>query len=299
MSGKLPVALHKMDSGFRPRQQHSVEISPHIRVGYGHPLLLIAGPCQIESLAHCIHIAEFVQRIIRPLPVQFVFKSSFDKANRTSIAGKRGPGLDEGLSILEQVRRKTGVPVLTDVHSVEQAREAGRIVDALQIPAFLCRQTDLLVAAGHTGKAVNVKKGQFLAPEDMEHVAKKIASSGNHNILLCERGTCFGYRDLIVDMRSLAIMHQIGYPVVFDATHSVQSMGGAGGASGGDRRFIPPLVRAAVAAGVDGLFIECHDNPEVAPSDGASMLPLTALEELLTTACRIRDAALAHKGQLG
>jgi 2-dehydro-3-deoxyphosphooctonate aldolase (KDO 8-P synthase) len=275
---------------------HSVEVTPKIRVGGNNPLLLIAGPCQIESLAHCLHIAEFVQKLCQKYPVNFIFKSSFDKANRTSVAGKRGPGLDEGLKILEDVRRKTGIPVLTDVHSPEQARAAGHAVDVIQTPAFLCRQTDLLVAAGYTGKTVNVKKGQFLDPHDMQHAIKKIGSTGNQKILLCERGSCFGYRDLVVDMRSLPIMRQTGYPVIFDATHSVQSMGGAGEASGGDRRFIPALVRAAVAVGVDGLFIECHDNPEVAPSDGATMLPLSSLEEVVATACRIRDAADPHKG---
>lgn len=279
-----------MDS-LQPAQQHSVEVTPAIRVGAGHPLLLIAGPCQIESLDHCLHIAEFIKRFAEKYPLHFVFKSSFDKANRTSVAGKRGPGLDEGLRILEEVRRKIGVPVLTDVHTPEQAKAAGQAVDIIQTPAFLCRQTDLLVAAGHTGRVVNVKKGQFLDPHDMQHVAKKIASTGNHKILLCERGSCFGYRDLVVDMRSLPIMRQTGYPVIFDATHSVQSMGGSGGSSGGDRRFIPPLLRAAVAAGVDGVFIECHDNPDVAPSDGPSMVPLHELEALVDTACRIRDAA--------
>ena len=284
-----------MESTFQPRQVHTVEISPHVRVGAGQPLLLIAGPCQIESLDHCLHIADFVQRITKKLPLQFVFKSSFDKANRTSISSTRGIGMEEGLKVLEQVRKKLGVPVLTDVHDVEQARAAGHAVDVLQIPAFLCRQTDLLVAAGHTGRTINVKKGQFLPPQDMEHVAKKIASTGNQKILLCERGATFGYRDLIVDMRSFPLMRSTGYPVVFDATHSVQSMGGAGGASGGDRRFIAPLVRGAVAVGVDGLFIECHDNPDVAPSDGASMLPLSSLEEVLTTACRIREATFGSK----
>ncbi len=284
-----------MESALTAHQIHTVEITPQMRVGAGQPLLLIAGPCQIESLDHCLHIAEFVQRITRKLPVQFVFKSSFDKANRTSIGTARGLGIDEGLKVLEQVRRKLGVPVLTDVHDVEQAKAAGHVVDVIQTPAFLCRQTDLLLAAGRTGRAVNVKKGQFLPPQDMEHVAKKIASTGNQKIMLCERGASFGYRDLIVDMRSFPIMRATGYPVIFDATHSVQSMGGAGGASGGDRRFIAPLVRAAVAAGIDGLFVECHDNPDVAPSDGASMLPLASLEELLTTVCRIREAILAPK----
>lgn len=274
---------------------YTVEVTPKVLVGTNQPLLLIAGPCQIESLAHCLRIAEFIQQIAARHPINFVFKSSYDKANRTSLKNQRGVGLDEGLRVLEDVRKKVGVPVLTDVHSPEEAKAAGHAVDIIQTPAFLCRQTDLLLAAGNTGKTVNVKKGQFLDPHDMQHVVKKIASTGNHKILQCERGSCFGYRDLVVDMRSLPIMRQTGYPVVFDATHSVQSMGGSTGASGGDRRFIPMLVRAAAAAGIDGLFIECHDNPEGAPSDGASMLRIEALEEVVATACRIRAAVVGPK----
>ena len=271
--------------------RHQVEIRPGLKVGGNEKkLLLIAGPCQIESKEHCLTIASHLQKVCRDLPVNLVFKSSFDKANRTSLKGKRGLGIDEGLSILEAVRKETGLPLLTDIHDEEQAAIAAKVVDIIQTPAFLCRQTDLLIAAGNSKKTVNVKKGQFLAPEDMQHVAEKIASTGNRNILLCERGSCFGYRDLVVDMRGLEIMKQTGYPVVFDATHSVQSMGGSGGSSGGHRHFVFPLLRAAVAVGVDGLFIECHEAPEKAPSDGASMLPLSLMKEVIEAACRIRAA---------
>lgn len=270
----------------------SFALTPSLMVGQHHDLLLIAGPCQIESREHCLMIADTLQKYVRGLPVNLVFKSSFDKANRTSIAGKRGIGLDAGLEILAEVKKRTGLPVLTDIHSPEQAAHVAEVVDVLQTPAFLCRQTDLLLAVGQTGKAVNVKKGQFLDPHDMAHVAAKIASTGNEKIMLCERGACFGYRDLVVDMRSLVIMRETGYPVIFDATHSVQSMGGAGGASGGNRGFIPPLMRAAVATGIDGLFIECHDNPTIAPSDGASMMPLEQMKGLVESACRIRMATL-------
>lgn len=265
----------------------NVAIGKSIQVGPGHPLLLIAGPCQIESREHCLKIAEHLAKVATRYPIQLVFKSSFDKANRTSGKTARGLGIDAGLKILADVRKETGLAVLTDVHSAEQVPLVASVVDVLQVPAFLCRQTDLLVAVGKSGKAANIKKGQFLAPQDMAFAAEKVSSQGNHNVLLCERGTCFGYRDLVVDMRGLLIMREAGYPVVFDATHSVQQMGGAGGASGGTRQFIPALVRAACAVGVDGLFIECHDNPDVAPSDGPSMLPLGMLEKVLETACEL------------
>lgn len=281
-----------MDIVAEKATSRSFAVTPTVSVGRGHDLLLIAGPCQIESLEHCLMIAETLQKYVRGLPVNLVFKSSFDKANRTSLSGKRGIGLDKGLEILAEVKKRTGLPVLTDIHSPEQASIAAEVVDVLQTPAFLCRQTDLLIAVGQTGKAVNVKKGQFLDPHDMAHVAAKIASTGNEKVMLCERGACFGYRDLVVDMRGLVIMADSGYPVIFDATHSVQSMGGAGGASGGNRSFIPPLMRAAVATGVDGLFIECHENPSVAPSDGASMMPLDQMKGLIDSACRIRTATL-------
>ncbi len=265
-----------------------VEISPNVKVGVGQNLLLIAGPCQIESLDHCRMVGESVQNAIRDLPVSLVFKSSFDKANRTSLKGKRGIGMDEGLRILEEVRNSLGVPVLTDIHTEEQAKTVGETIDVLQIPAFLCRQTDLLVAAGATGKTIHVKKGQFLHPADMQFVAEKIASTGNDKILLCERGTSFGYRDLVMDPRNLLIMRETGYPVVFDATHSVQQLGGGAGSSGGSRKYVQALARAAVAVGVDGVFVECHNDPDNAPSDGPCMLPLEQIGPLMRVLCDIR-----------
>lgn len=269
--------------------RRKVKITDSIAVGPGAPLLLIAGPCQIESYDHCMAVAAVLAQIAERCRVNLVFKSSYDKANRTSVSSKRGPGIDEGLRILQSVRRDSGIPVLTDVHSPEEASAAGEIVDILQTPAFLCRQTDLLIAAGATGKPVNIKKGQFLSPSDMSHSAAKVSSTGNENILLCERGTCFGYRDLVVDIRGISIMKQIGFPVIFDATHSVQSMGGISGASGGSREFAPLLARASAAAGVDGLFLECHEQPENAPSDGATMLPLDSVEAVVASVAAIRD----------
>ena len=268
-----------------------VEISSTVTVGHGSNLLLIAGPCQSESLEHCLLVGRHVQKACENLPVSLVFKSSYDKANRTSAGSTRGVGIEEGLEILAQVRATLGVPVLTDVHTEEQAARAGAVVDILQIPAFLCRQTDLLLAAGKTGKTINVKKGQFLHPSDMRFVAEKIASTGNNKILLCERGASFGYRDLVMDPRSLLLMRDTGYPVVFDATHSVQQLGGAGGSSGGSRHFVQALARAAVAVGVDGVFIECHNDPDNAPSDGPCMLPLEGIGPLMTVLCDIRRAA--------
>jgi 2-dehydro-3-deoxyphosphooctonate aldolase (KDO 8-P synthase) len=269
----------------------TVEISDKIKIGKDQNLLLIAGPCQIQSLEHCLKIARFLQEVTAQLPINLVFKSSFDKANRTSASGARGPGIEAGLEILNEVKKQTGLPLLTDIHDASQAKPVAEVVDILQIPAFLCRQTDLLIAAGETGRAIHVKKGQFLAPDDMKWVASKIETTGNKNIILCERGTCHGYRDLVVDMRALHIMRSLGYPVVFDATHSVQSMGGAGGASGGNREFIPPLARGAAAVGIDGIFIECHEAPETAPSDSASMLNLNDMPALLKSICLIRQAA--------
>ena len=265
-----------------------VSITDRINAGEGQPLLLIAGPCQIESLDHCLSIAEPLQAMAARLGINLVFKSSFDKANRTSMGGTRGPGMEAGLEVLARVKEKTGLPVLTDVHDAAQVPQVAAVADVLQIPAFLCRQTDLLLAAGKSGRAINIKKGQFLAPADMGFAAEKASSTGNRNILLCERGACFGYRDLIVDMRSFPIMRQTGYPVVFDATHSVQQMGGAGGASGGSRQYIAPLARAAAAVGIDGLFVECHECPSRAPSDGASMLELSEVEPLLRSVVEIR-----------
>lgn len=269
-----------------------VSINNTIKVGSDQKLLLIAGPCQIESLEHCLKIAQFLVGLTTRYPIQLVFKSSFDKANRTSVKGQRGIGIDEGLKILQMVRSETSLPVLTDVHSAEQVPIVAEVVDVLQTPAFLCRQTDLLVAVGRTGKPVNVKKGQFLAPEDMRFVAEKIANTGNEKILLCERGSTFGYRDLVVDMRSLQIMREIGFPVIFDATHSVQSPGGLQGSSGGRRDFIAPLTRAAAAVGIDGLFLECHDNPDSAPSDAQSMLDLKQVEPVVSAVCRIRESLI-------
>lgn len=264
-----------------------IKINNNISVGGTNPLLLIAGPCQIESREHAFFMAKELTQITAKLPVNLIYKSSYDKANRTSITGVRGIGIEAGLNILQEIKNEFNIPVLTDIHSPEQAKAAAEVVDVLQIPAFLCRQTDLLLASGKTGKVINVKKGQFLAPEDMAHVAKKIASTGNNNILLCERGTSFGYRDLVVDMRGLQIMKECNYPVIFDATHSVQSLGGANGSSGGQKKFIPTLAKAAIAAGVDGVFIECHQEPQKAPSDGASMLPLNELSSLLKVLCEL------------
>lgn len=252
-----------------------------LTIGNTQPFVLIAGPCQIESAAHALETASALKEICEKAEIGLIYKSSFDKANRTSLSSARGVGMHEGLSILADVRERLSLPVLTDVHAPEQCAPVAEAVDVLQIPAFLCRQTDLLLAAGRTGAAVNVKKGQFLAPWDMQHVAAKIASTGNHNIMLCERGTSFGYNTLVNDMRGLPVMAQTGYPVVFDATHSVQQPGGLGGASGGQREFAPVLSRAALAIGVAALFIETHQSPDQAPSDGPNMLPLTALPNLL------------------
>lgn len=245
--------------------------------------LIIAGPCVIESRDHIVRHAEALTKICARTGNQLVFKSSYDKANRTAAGSFRGLGIEQGLKILAEVRANFGVPVITDVHSEAEAEQAGEVVDILQIPAFLSRQTSLLVAAGKTGKAVLIKKGQFLAPEDMKYAAEKVISGGGKQVLLCERGACFGYRDLVVDFRSLAIMADTGWPIIFDATHSVQVMGGGGGVSAGNRRFVPYLARAAVACGVHGLFIECHEDPEHAPSDAATMLPMTQMEALLQT----------------
>jgi 2-dehydro-3-deoxyphosphooctonate aldolase (KDO 8-P synthase) len=255
-----------------------------IAFGAGCPLALIAGPCVIESEEHAHFLAREIGRIAGP----FVFKASFDKANRSSLSSYRGPGLKEGLRILAGVKRE-GYPIVTDIHEPAQAGPAAEVADILQIPAFLCRQTDLLVEAGRTGRIVNIKKGQFLAAGDMRYAVDKVASTGNAKILLTERGTTFGYHNLVVDMRGLAIMRELGYPVVFDATHSVQLPGGAGSASGGDARFIDPLARAAVAAGVDALFVEVHDAPERALSDGPNSLRLDRLGALLATLRRIHE----------
>ena len=252
-----------------------------INLGNNLPLTLIAGPCQIESKDHSHRIASKIKDITSKLNIGFIFKSSFDKANRTSIKSKRGVGLDKSLSIFDYISKDLDVPILTDVHNEEQCRIVSKVVDVIQIPAFLCRQTDLLVAAAKTNKVVNVKKGQFLAPWDMKNVIKKIEESGNDKILITERGVSFGYNTLVSDMRSLSILADFGYPVVFDATHSVQQPGGKGDSSGGERQFVSSLSRAAVAVGVSTIFLETHDNPDKAPSDGANMIPLSSLENLL------------------
>ena len=255
------------------------------------PITLIAGPCQIENLDHSLMIAGKLQEISSAEGVGFIFKSSFDKANRTSIGGKRGPGLADGLQVLADIKKNLGCPVLTDVHDPRQCAEAAEVVDILQIPAFLCRQTDLLVAAGETGAAINLKKGQFMAPADMAYASEKIASTGNHRILLCERGVCFGYNALVTDMRSLPIMASTGYPVVIDATHSVQQPGGRVGSSGGQREFAPVIARAAAAVGVAAAFIEVHDNPDAAPSDGPNMIRLDEFPAILRTLAKIDKVA--------
>ncbi|WP_375428389.1 3-deoxy-8-phosphooctulonate synthase [uncultured Sphingomonas sp.] len=252
-----------------------------VRFGRTLPFVLVSGPCQLERRDHALRLADRLARDARAVGVPFVFKASFDKANRTSLSGARGIGVDEGLRILADVRSALGCPVLTDVHLPDQAAAAAQAVDILQIPAFLSRQTDLLLAAGRTGAAVNVKKGQFLAPWDMAAVADKIAATGNRRIILTERGASFGYNMLVSDMRALPIMADTGYPVMFDATHSTQAPGAQGGSSGGDRRFAPLLARAAVAAGVAAVFAEAHDDPDRAPSDGPVMLPLDWIAPLL------------------
>ena len=252
---------------------------------------IIAGPCQIEGLDHTLRHAEAIVKAAQNAGLSVIYKSSFDKANRTSANAQRGVGLDEGISILERVKTEFGCPVLTDIHSEAQCQPVAEVVDVLQIPAFLCRQTDLLLAAAETKAVINVKKGQFLAPWDMEHVAAKIAGAGNERILLTERGTSFGYNTLVSDMRSLPQMAMTGYPVVFDATHSVQQPGGLGGASGGQREFVPILARAAVAVGVSGLFIETHEDPDNAPSDGPNMVPLRELEDLLCHLAHVAQAS--------
>lgn len=272
---------------------HDVAIDG-LMLGQGHPLVLIAGPCVVENEALCLRVAERLQIITSSLDIPYVFKSSYDKANRTSGASFRGLGMEEGLRILEKVREEIGVPVLSDVHSIEDVHAASEVLDVLQIPAFLCRQTDLVIAAARTGKVVNVKKGQFLAPWDMKHVVDKAVSTGNHRLLLTERGSCFGYNNLVTDFRGLPIMRQWGYPVIFDATHSVQLPGGAGHASSGQREFVAPLARAAVAVGCDGLFMEVHPDPDRAPSDGPNMVPLDRVEGLLRELLRIREAVTAR-----
>lgn len=261
--------------------------------GPGCPPLVIAGPCVIETEEETLAIAERLAEIVSALPVRLVFKASFDKANRTSAAAFRGPGEDEGLAILSRVRTRTGLPVTTDVHLPAQARAAGAVCDLIQIPAFLCRQTDLLLAAAETGRPVNVKKGQFVAPSDMKHAVAKLLAGGCRDILLCERGTFFGYGRLVNDFTGLLTMRSFGVPVIFDATHSVQQPASLGGATGGDRSLVEPLARAAAAVGVDGYFFETHPEPSRSPSDGANMVPLSDFAGVLSRVLRIHEARVA------
>lgn len=267
---------------------HSVNIGSY-QCGTGKPLLLIAGPCVLQSAELALRIAEPLCRINERDEVNVVFKASFDKANRTSLKAERGPGLEEGLRMLEEVTTQTGLPTTTDIHLPQQAAAAGEVCSVLQIPAFLARQTDLLVAAAQTGKAVNVKKGQFMSPEDMKYVVEKVRGSGSGGVMLCERGTFFGYGRLVNDMQSLPLMRALGVPVVFDATHSVQRPGGLGGATGGNREMVEPLARSAVAIGTDALFFETHPEPETSPSDGPNMIPLDAFEPLVGRLLRLRE----------
>ena len=253
----------------------------NIPVGGNNPLTFILGPCQLENRDHAMFMAEKISKVCSPSSSNFIFKSSFDKANRSSIASARGVGIEEGLKILEEVKLTFNCPVITDIHSISQCASAAEVVDILQIPAFLSRQTDLLLAAGETGKPVNVKKGQFLAPWEMTNVAEKIASTGNKKILLCERGTSFGYNTLVNDFRGLEIMAETGYPVVFDATHSVQQPGGRGNSSGGERKFVATLARAACAVGISAVFIETHQDPDNAPCDGPNMIDVADLQKLI------------------
>ena len=268
-----------------------------VTVGSGKPLTLIAGPCVIENRDLVFEVAEAVNAVCKKLGVQYIFKASFDKANRTSASTFRGPGVTAGLAVLQEVKDKLGLPVLTDIHESSHVAEVAEVVDVLQIPAFLCRQTDLLMAAAATRKAINVKKGQFLSPQEMSQVAQKLRTAGVENLMLTERGNSFGYNTLVVDFRSLPQLQSFGCPVIFDATHSVQQPGGQGGTSGGQREYVAPLARAAVAVGVDGLFMEIHPNPDKALSDGPNMLPLHRLEPLLKQLLAIR-APLIETGPM-
>jgi 2-dehydro-3-deoxyphosphooctonate aldolase (KDO 8-P synthase) len=276
-------------SAEQPNTNNPARVGPY-DCGHGNPLLLIAGPCVIETEELTLQIAEQLRRIASTRPLNLVFKASFDKANRTSGGAFRGSGIERGLEILAKVKRETGFPVTTDIHESSQAAVAAEVCDLLQIPAFLARQTDLLVAAAKTGRAVNVKKGQFMAPWDMQHVVTKLNSAGCANVLLCERGTFFGYGTLVNDMRSLPIMRSLGPPVIFDATHSVQEPGGLGHATGGNRAMVEPLARAAVAVGIDGLFFETHPRPEESPSDGPNMIPLDQFAAMIDRVLKVRAA---------
>jgi 2-dehydro-3-deoxyphosphooctonate aldolase (KDO 8-P synthase) len=274
------------------RPQPSIDLGT-VRFANDAPLALIAGPCQMESRDHAFEVAGRLKEMCGKLGIGLVYKSSFDKANRTSLSGRRGLGLEGALPVFADLRRELGLPVLTDVHTAEQCAPVSEVVDVLQIPAFLCRQTDLLVAAAATGKVVNVKKGQFLAPWDMENVIAKVTGSGNDRVMVTERGVSFGYNTLVSDMRALPIMAGFGAPVIFDATHSVQQPGGQGASSGGDRRFVAPLARAAVAVGVAGVFVETHEDPDNAPSDGPNMVPLADMPALIEMLMRLDAVAKA------
>ena len=270
-----------------------------VTIANDRPLALIAGPCQMESRAHALEMAAALKEITGRLGIPLLYKTSFDKANRTSLSAKRGIGLEGALPVFAEIRDRLGLAIVTDVHEACQCPQVAEVVDVLQIPAFLCRQTDLLVAAANTGRTVKVKKGQFLAPGDMRNVVAKITGSGNRNVLVTERGVSFGYNNLVVDMRALPIMAEIGCPVIFDATHAVQQPGGLGTASGGDRRFVPVLARAAVAVGVAGVFVETHQDPDRAPSDGPNMVPLKAMESLLRELMAIDRVAKRGSGAAG
>ena len=265
-----------------------------LTIGNDQPLTLIAGPCALESRGHAIEMSHALKELTDNLNIGLIYKTSFDKANRTSINGPRGIGMKDALPIFAEIRETIGCPVLTDVHEQEQCERIGEVVDVLQIPAYLCRQTDLLIAAGETGKVVNVKKGQFLAPWDMQNVVKKLESTGNSNILICERGTSFGYNTLVNDMRSLPILAKTGYPIVFDATHSVQQPGGAGTSSSGQREFVPVLARSAVALGIAAVFMETHQDPDNAPSDGPNMINIKYLSEILSTLIEFDKLSKKH-----
>ena len=265
----------------QPLKPNATVAAGNVSFANDAPIAVLAGPCQMESRAHALEMASALKEIGQRLGIGLVYKSSFDKANRTSLAGKRGIGFNEALPVFAEIRDSLGLPVVTDIHEADQCAPVAEVVDILQIPAFLCRQTDLLIAAARTGRVVKIKKGQFLAPWDMKNVVAKVTGSGNANVLVTERGVSYGYNTLVVDMRSLPIMAETGAPVIFDATHSVQQPGGQGTSSGGDRRFVPVLARAAVATGIAGLFIETHQDPDHAPSDGPNMVPLSGFEALM------------------
>ncbi len=272
---------------------HNVSIGS-LTVSNDHPLLVIAGPCQLESTDHAQMIAGHMAEVCKTAGAQFVFKGSYDKANRTSLGGRRGLGMDDGLKVMQAVKDNIGCPVLTDIHTPQQCATVAEVCDVIQIPAFLCRQTDLLIAAGETGAVINIKKGQFLAPWDMPNVVSKIESTGNKRILVTERGTSFGYNTLVADMRSLPTMAKMGYPVVMDATHSVQQPGGQGGSSGGQREFAPVMARTAVSLGIAAVFIETHEAPDTAPSDGPNMIPLDQMGALVETLMNFDKLAKAN-----